>query len=89
MTKKEIENEIRECIMCILDKWNEFLESDYNYISNFLKNKYGVTVKKHTIYCYEPIATILNNHLGKLCTIQYEIEIIKDGYNYWTYYGNY
>ena len=89
MTKKEIENDIRECIMCILDKWDEYFDSYYKNISNFLKYKYGVTIKNQTIYCYEPIATILDELLGKICTIQYEIEIIKDGYNYWNYYGKY
>lgn len=89
MTKKEKEEEIRKCILDILNLYDEFIDSDYVYISNFLKNQYGVTVKNNNICCYEPIATYLDYHLRKECELPFEIEVIRDGYNYWKYYGKF
>lgn len=74
MTKKEIENEIRECILITINEENCYKLSKYKTSSNYLKYKHGIIVRNKTIYCDFVTAFYLDNFLQKYCSEDFEIQ---------------
>lgn len=73
MSKINIAEEIRECILICINDENCFKLSKYKTLSNYLRYKYGIIVRNKTIYCNFVIAFYLDNFLYKYCIQEYEI----------------
>lgn len=74
MSKKDIDDEIRECILICINKKNCYILSKYQTLSNYLRFKKGIIVSNKTIYCDFVTAFYLDNFLYKYCNQEYEIQ---------------
>lgn len=70
------EDIIRTSICQALGLCSLFRRSKYVYLSNFLKNQYGITVSYHTIYCTDNVAFMLTQSLPFYLPNFYKIVVI-------------
>lgn len=75
---KRAENCIMNSIMSALDLEEDFYESKYKLMKNYLKYKYRIQIQYKTIYCDNIIAKYLEKNLPKICPINYQIHIEKE-----------
>lgn len=74
MSKKNISEEIRECILICINEENCFRLSTYKTLSNYLKYKHGIFVRNKVIICDFVTAFYLDNFLYKYCNQEYVIQ---------------
>ena len=70
------EGMLREAICQALGLSTRFCQSKYVFLSNFLKNQYGITVTYHTIYCSEHISFVLAQTLPAYLPKYYKFIIV-------------
>lgn len=74
---KRAENCIMESIMSALNLEEDYYESKYKLMKNYLKYKYGIKIQYKTIYCNDITAKYLEKNLKKICPINYQLHIYK------------
>ena len=74
MSKKNISEEIRECILICINDESCFRLSKYKTLSNYLKYKHGIIVRNKVIICDFVTAFYLDNFLYKYCNQEYVIQ---------------
>lgn len=74
---KRAENCIMKSIMSALDLEEDYYESKYKLMENYLKYKYGIKIQYKTIYCNDITAKYLEKNLKKICPINYQLHIYK------------
>lgn len=74
MSKKNIAEEIRECILICINKENCFKLSKYKTLSNYLRYKHGIIVRNKIIFCDFVTAFYLDNFLQKYCSEDFVIQ---------------
>ena len=70
------EDIIRSSICQALGLSTLFYRSKYVYLSNFLKNRYGITVSYHSIFCSQPIAFKLEQSLPAYLPSYYKFIVL-------------
>jgi len=75
---KRAENCIMVSLMSALDLEEDYYESKYKLMKNYLKYKHKIQVQYKRIYCNDILTAInLENKLQKICPTNYEIYINK------------